>query len=197
MKRNYLIHVVTTASLGACLFTILDLVGLSSNIAAALTGIATGSLAVMFISFIKLLPNIMKRSKIIQKYTKLSIVGIMQERKANETKKTTITLLIVLTIYLMLPHFINYTLNYFVIFVCTLLIVILSVGKCIFDYRLRHGFYGNNEREAREIIQFIIEESSNIDFTDGDKLKSIINNEDLKEIKHVVFKVRPGIVITN
>jgi hypothetical protein len=62
-----------------------------------------------------------------------------------------------------------------------------------FNIRILYGWYGNNEREAREIIGFILSESSNIDFRDGGKLKKILTDEDIEEIKSIVLNPTPGI----
>jgi hypothetical protein len=74
-----------------------------------------------------------------------------------------------------------------------ILIALLAVllGDVSFEYRVAKGQYGNNEREAREIINFIAKESDNIDFTDDGKLKKILSESDLEEIREMVRQPLP------
>ena len=71
-------------------------------------------------------------------------------------------------------------------------IVLFFIRQQVLDYRVLNRFYGNNEREARDIIEFIVKESSNIDFSDGGKPKKIMSDDDLEEIKQATTQPVPG-----
>ena len=63
---------------------------------------------------------------------------------------------------------------------------LLYLNTFLVNFRIKKGFYGGNEFEAREIINFIEENSEKIDFGDGDSPKQLFNEEDLKEIKEEI-----------
>jgi hypothetical protein len=49
---------------------------------------------------------------------------------------------------------------------------LILLKELVIEYRIRHGFFGTSQSEAREMIRFLIENSTDIDFTDsGGKLR--------------------------
>ncbi|MGX9726058.1 MAG: hypothetical protein ACTFAK_01685 [Candidatus Electronema sp. VV] len=46
-------------------------------------------------------------------------------------------------------------------------LIILTVKELLTKYRIRKGLFGTNRAEARELIDFIIKNSDNLDFTDS------------------------------
>jgi hypothetical protein len=127
-----------------------------------------------------------------KKFPQLSIAGIIRKRKLDDTSKTMAFLLISLVLSMLLS-FLN-VVNWGTIQIALFMpIVLLYVSQITLDYRILKGFYGNNEREAREIIEFIVKESSGIDFTDHGKPKKILSDANLEEIKQEVIQTLPGV----
>lgn len=147
-------------------------------------------LAIMIMFWLTQTSKTLKREK--TKYPRDSIIEILNKRKSKDvwTAATISFLSIVLSIFI--PG-LDASDMYFVRLVLFIVIIILLLGNLAFQYRIRQHWYGNNEREAREIIEFIIKESSNIDFRDGGKLKKILSDEDVEEIKSIVFRPVPGV----
>lgn len=140
----------------------------------------------------------LKRKKIRTKYPKLSVVGIFLNRFNSShliaTNVVAITLSAYLALILIFPLFIGYigtrfipllggrgTLLYLIAY-----LLILAAQRFVINYRIRKGFYLNNEGETREMIDFIRSNSDNIDFT-GTNTK-IVSSRDLEDI--VLEKMR-------
>jgi hypothetical protein len=156
-------------------------------------------------------------SSLKQKYPLKSIVGIMRVIK----NKTTLNTAVILTTALLILGALNVwhtnilefliglsttpkdnsetLINSFTLLAnsnLTMIIILCAAlavffGDISFEYRVAKGQFGNNEREAREIIDFIIKESDNIDFTDGGKLKQILSESDLEEIQEMARQPLP------
>ena len=135
-----------------------------------------------------IIPSIASTRLIRKKYPKESIVQIMNERKS----KTIYIAVAVCTAFLLFSTVIPFVSHSDDIdslrSIILIMMVLLLSRKLAIDYRIIQGWYGNNEWEVREIIDFIIRESNNIDFRDGGKLKKILTDRDLEEIKSMVLK---------
>ena len=55
-----------------------------------------------------------------------------------------------------------------------LLILAVLLNKYSLEYRLRNGFYGTTEYEARELIELILKHADKSDFSDGSGLKELV-----------------------
>ena len=132
------------------------------------------------IAFVK--ANFRKSKKIKKNYPKLSIVGIIRERKVNQKFQTIYLLMIATIIYAFASKFLAFVVSN--IFLCILLgsVLLITLETLIFNYRINRGWYGSSESEAREIVDFIVKNSEDIDFTDGNSPKSIIKPEDIQQV---------------
>ena len=130
-----------------------------------------------------------------EKFPRLSVAAIFRYRQLENTTQGLLLLVIALLVSFILSGFqiIEWGAIQISLFVS---LVLLFVRQSILDYRILKGFYGNNELEARELIAFILKESSNIDFTDNGKPKKILSFEDLEEIKKVAPQAVPGLAIS-
>ncbi len=121
------------------------------------------------------------------KYTKLSIVRIFANKL--ETKKLYSAYLLLITTA---AHSIlgilwkQFEINIYFILGVSIYASLLYLNTLLVNFRIKKGFYGGNEFEAREIINFIEENSDTIDFSDGDSPKKLFNEEDLKEIEQEI-----------
>jgi hypothetical protein len=125
--------------------------------------------------------NLRTQITVLKVYRRLSIAGIMLLKRKKDTFRNIITIYSGLIIYLLYSYTakdIDYRIASCFIFIsCCLLIY-----ENIVNYRIKKGYYGNNERESREIIAFILENYTKIDFTDGGKKKSIFSDDDLEKV---------------
>lgn len=51
------------------------------------------------------------------------------------------------------------------------LLIVFIAKELVLEYRVSRGFYASNAIEARDLIQFIIEQGDKLDFTDGSGLR--------------------------
>ncbi|MBD3337870.1 MAG: hypothetical protein GF353_02100 [Candidatus Lokiarchaeota archaeon] len=114
-------------------------------------------------------------------FKSLSIAGIMLNKRAKNDYYAILIVFGCILLYMSAIAYFNVRINYYLIGILVFLIAMLLIDILIFVYRLRNGLFPNNEYEAREIVEFILSETENIDFTDGEKMKSIISSADLKE----------------
>lgn len=150
----------------------------------------TESLATKYTKYTK---SDSKQNKRIKKnYPKLSIVGIMRERKVNQKFQTIYLLLIATIVYVFASKFLNFAISNIFLIVLFGSVVLITLESLIFNYRINKGWYGSNESEAREIIDFIVKNSDDIDFTDGNNPKSIIKPEDIKQVVEELGIQIPG-----
>ena len=125
-----------------------------------------------------------------EQYPKLSVVSIMRSRRSAQIRSTLIILSVgVIVNFIMTLR--GSTSNIGISIIFLVLIVGVLLKQAVFEYRIRKGMYGTNEREAREIITFILQESQNIDFDDQGKPKRLITEEDLEEIKQDILQPAP------
>lgn len=133
---------------------------------------------------------IIQTGKSKQQYPKLSIIGIIRQRSTTEAASALVILAGSLLIVTMFPSLFTVGYNPVLIICLMLFVIVLSLAK---NYRIRKGFYGSSEREAREIIEFILENTNDVDFTDRGKPKRIFSIEDLEEIREQVFDKNLGV----
>ncbi|MDJ0509844.1 MAG: hypothetical protein QNJ64_11395 [Crocosphaera sp.] len=124
----------------------------------------------------------------LSKYPKLSIVRIFANKLEPKKLYSTYLLLITTAGYSILGLLWD-KLDINIYFILGVLIYasLLYLNTFLVNFRIKKGFYGGNEFEAREIINFIEENSETIDFSDGNTPKKLFNEEDLKEIEEEIM----------
>ena len=59
---------------------------------------------------------------------------------------------------------------------------LLFLKEALLEYRIRNGYFGTNRSEARELIEFLVKNSDDIDFTDGSgKLRRALEPENQRQ----------------
>lgn len=173
------------------------IISITTNLIQEATGIPIFSvitlalLGVCLFGLIVLVRKTPSKTKIKLTYPNLSVVGIMRLRNESQSNLALLIISSLMLIYTFLPYVFNVTLEWEVVLIAGVVLLLILVNKTLLNYRVGAGFYGGSEREAREIIQFIRDESSNIDFKDGGGSKQIISEQDLQEIRQEVARLIP------
>jgi serine/threonine protein kinase len=126
-----------------------------------------------------------------QTFPNSSIVGIYRKQKFQEVANALVYLLFFLVLIIIASFLFSFDATVTIISLL-IPIVLLFTRQLLTDYRIAKGFFITNEHEARELISFIISESLNIDFTDRGKLKKILSDDDLEEIRGMIPRPAPG-----
>lgn len=72
---------------------------------------------------------------------------------------------------------------------------LISMKDIIVEYRIKKGLFGNNQYEARAFIEFLVEHSENIDFSDGSGNVRRALNEVTSDLKSAAAPVSGGATI--
>ncbi|MDJ0601039.1 MAG: hypothetical protein QNJ37_19620 [Crocosphaera sp.] len=162
------------------------------------TQMAWGFTIVVMTNFLfvclKAIINEPKNIEIKYKSSKFSVIRIFKNELENKNIKTIYLLLIALNIYAVIGTFWEKLeiSSYFLLGGLTFA-SLLYLNTFLVKFRIKKGFYGGNEFEAREIINFIEENSENIDFGNGDSPKNLFNEEDLKEMEESIIELNNGL----
>jgi hypothetical protein len=105
-----------------------------------------------------------------------AIVEILGKRKFNDDKKMIPICLGLALLSLAIPRE-DFPEQALVRIVLVLIVVLILSNHIAVQYRIAMGWYGNNEREVREIIEFIIREWSDIDFGHGVEVERVLSEE--------------------
>ena len=112
----------------------------------------------------------------------LSIIGVMVRQRGRSSRLGYIALASMTVVYSVVSFAMGWQLEAGVFVLISLVCAVLFAREQLFLERVRSGSYGGNEEEAREIVRFVLENRSHIDFTDGGKPKRIISQSDLTDI---------------
>jgi hypothetical protein len=103
-----------------------------------------------------------------------TIVGMMLGEKVKKASKAQISLIACLLLHFILVLFSVVNFSSFLFVVISVGILFIHIDQKLVDYRIRKGWYGKNEFEAKEIINFVLSHSNKDDFNDSGGLKRII-----------------------
>lgn len=103
-----------------------------------------------------------------------TIVGMMLGEKVKKASKAQISLIGCLLLHLLLVFFSVVNFSSFLFVVISVGFLFIHIDQKLVDYRIRKGWYGKNEFEAKEIINFVLSHSKKDDFNNSDGLKRII-----------------------
>ncbi|MBE4467420.1 hypothetical protein HJ014_22615 [Vibrio parahaemolyticus] len=84
-----------------------------------------------------------------------------------------------IAVYVSSVWFMNSDINQFVLLFLAFLLLAVFVDQKLMEFRVRKGWYGSNEVETRELIEFITLHSDKDDFNDGSGAKRIISNPEI------------------
>lgn len=162
-------------------------------IALLLMSLFIGLLCYFIISLFNEL-NLHSKNIIIKQYnesiiTENSIIDLISNNKIRQSAISYIILLISYLIFLY--SYINYSKEYFdlVTVIVFILIILIFIDICLLEYRIKRGYYGSIDYEAREIIRFILTMPSNINFKNGDPFNNLFQSQEQYEPEKLQEKV--------
>lgn len=103
-----------------------------------------------------------------------TIVGMMLGEKVKKSSRAQISLIACLLLHFLLVLFSVVNFSSFLFSAVSIGILLLHVDQKLISYRVKKGWYGKNEFEAKEIIDFILSHSNKDDFNDSGGLKRVI-----------------------
>lgn len=109
-----------------------------------------------------------------------TIIGIMVDNRIKSTTKSYILLFLSLVVQLGFSYFTKEQINGWLITIVVFLLAILFINQKMLEYRVKKGYYGATEYEAREIIEFILNHADKTDFTDNDGLKKLMPDPEIE-----------------
>ncbi|CAH8188383.1 hypothetical protein [Vibrio aestuarianus] len=105
-----------------------------------------------------------------------TIVGVMLLEKAKKGTIQQTILILAIVAHLFIVWFTPSDISQFVLLFLAVLLLAVFVDQKLIEFRIRKGWYGSNEFETRELIEFITLHSNKDDFNDGSGAKRIIPN---------------------
>ena len=131
----------------------------------------------------KITTNIKRMITLSDGYRDISIVGLMARDKYKNMIKDLQYLFFGGAVALGLQKIFDSGANYEGVVIMLSLGAAIAVNYLVFIYRVKADYFGNNIREAREIISYIQENSSSIGGGSGDGGKRILEEKSLSDIK--------------
>ncbi|HAT2715243.1 TPA: hypothetical protein ACSP71_003187 [Aeromonas hydrophila] len=105
-----------------------------------------------------------------------TIVGVMLLEKAKKGTIQQSILILAIVAHLFIVWLTGSDISQFVLLFLAVLLLAVFVDQKLIEFRIRKGWYGSNEFETRELIEFITLHSNKDDFNDGNGAKRIIPN---------------------
>ena len=107
-----------------------------------------------------------------EKRTKLAIVEMFRTKRNWNVKISSALLLFPILVGPLLSSLLGRAQIAYSI-LCAAAITLLWSDHFILAYRIKRGYYGTNQHEAKELLRFLIKHADKTDFSDGDGLKKI------------------------
>ena len=171
----------------ASLFENMDIKSLFSNIGiiSGVISIASVTISSFYKEEIILFFKRSKKNKIDNIAISLTYINFIKKNNLSIAMVTSVCILCIFSLREMLHQS-----RYIYIFTVIVVFNLFLIEKIIItEYRIRKGLFGTNRTEARELIDFIIKNSDNLDFTDSNgNLRRAL----LPEAKDAVEEHIPG-----
>ncbi|MEZ9345683.1 hypothetical protein AB4166_02350 [Vibrio splendidus] len=137
-----------------------------------------------------------QRTKLVKLYLELdsiintgkarsnTVVGLMLEERFSSSIKNIRLLSLITLVYLSCTYLKIIPFNILALIIPLLLISAILLDQYLITYRVRKGWYGRNEYESREIINYAIAHANKDDFNDEGGLKKLMDAPQLFEKQH-------------
>lgn len=103
-----------------------------------------------------------------------TIVGVMLLERLKKSTKLQFILVLCLILNVLISLIPAIEFSYFLLALVSVMLLSIHADQQLIRSRIRKGWYGTNEFEAKEIINFIISHSNKDDFNDSGGLKRVI-----------------------
>ncbi|MFT6910312.1 MAG: hypothetical protein ACJAS1_007040 [Oleiphilaceae bacterium] len=103
-----------------------------------------------------------------------TVVGLMISDKMRKSSRAQLFLFLALIVNISGSLVLDNSISSFVMVFVSLLLLCIQIDHKLIEYRVNKGWYGKNEFETLEIIEFIIAHSDKNDFNDSGGLKKVI-----------------------
>ncbi len=101
--------------------------------------------------------NLEKIRGIKTKYPELSVVRVFQDKLEPKIYNSALLTLIATGIYIFLGRLWDvFDINYYFVTLALIYVVLVYLELFLIEFRIKKGFYGGNEFEAREIINYLL-----------------------------------------
>lgn len=117
-----------------------------------------------------------------------TIVGLLVERRIKSDTRSYIILFCALFLHFVFSLLPSYSINWLLILFLVSLIGLLHLNQKVLEFRIKKGYYGCNEYEAREILSYILEHSDKKQFNDKDGIKEIFPEAEITETKPIYIE---------
>jgi hypothetical protein len=101
----------------------------------------------------------------------ITVAGLLLGSKSAETSFAFISYILIIILYLALCSAFSLKLNIPLLVVLLICILLVQIRQSLLKFRIERGYYGLNDYEAREMIEFLLNHSEKADFSDGDGMK--------------------------
>lgn len=111
-----------------------------------------------------------------------TIVGMMLKEKLDGSNKSCLLIIVALVVYSLIAMFNLIPLHFSAFAISLGLLGAIYLDQYLIVYRVKKGWYGRNEYEAREIINYIIAHANPEDFNDEGGLKTLMAKSERKQL---------------
>lgn len=116
-----------------------------------------------------------------KKVLELTVIGLMIGKKSKENTRALLILITTFMLYCIISVLLVAKIQVAIAIIIFCLIFATFLNYFLLMYRVRKGFYGSNEHESREIVEFILSHENPSDFTGGGRMKPLFPREDSYE----------------
>tara|TARA_A200000159_G_scaffold1453_1_gene1619 strand:- start:3222 stop:3917 length:696 start_codon:yes stop_codon:yes gene_type:complete len=103
-----------------------------------------------------------------------TVVGLMISEKMKKSSRAQLFLFLALIANVAISFVFDNSVSIFVMVFVSILLLCIQIDHKLIEYRVNKGWYGKNEFETLEIIEFIIAHADKNDFNDSGGLKKVI-----------------------
>jgi hypothetical protein len=103
-----------------------------------------------------------------------TVVGLMLSEKMRKSSRAQLFLFLALIVNVAGSLVLDNSVSVFVMVFVSILLFCIQIDHKLIEYRVNKGWYGKNEFETLEIIEFIIAHAEKNDFNDSGGLKRVI-----------------------
>jgi hypothetical protein len=109
-----------------------------------------------------------------EEYIYPTIISVFIQQQSKNNSIAYCVLFLAVIAHIMFVFLLGLEMNIGVIISVLFIVLTLYINEIVLIYRIKHGFYGTNEYEVREILHFITNHADPSNFTTGQGLKDLL-----------------------